>query len=48
MTDYSNFPIFIEPELKHAYQEQSIRKRNEYWLQINCVDGQYLDVSNIY
>jgi hypothetical protein len=45
MTNYSNFPIFIEPELKHVYQEHSIRKGNDYWLQINCADGQHLDVS---
>ena len=46
MEKYLNFSIFIEPEMKDSYQEDSIREGDDYWLQINCADGQNLTVSN--
>jgi hypothetical protein len=46
MSEFSNFSIFIEPELKFRYQEDSIRDGEDYWLQLNCADGQHLTVSN--
>jgi hypothetical protein len=47
MSEFSNFYIFIEPELKYRYQEDSIREEEDYWVQINCADGQHLTVSNV-
>jgi hypothetical protein len=43
--NFSNFPGFIEPNLKHKYQEDSIRESDDYWLQINCADGKHITVS---
>ena len=47
MSEFSNFYIFIEPELKYRYQEDSIREEEDYWVQINCANGQHLTVSNV-
>ena len=43
--NFSNFPVFIELNLKHKYQEDSIRESDDYWLQINCADGKHITVS---
>jgi hypothetical protein len=47
MSQFSNFYIIIEPEIKYRYQEDSIREEGDYWVQINCADGQHLTVSNV-
>ena len=46
MTEFPNFTIFVEPEFKLSYQEDSIRDGEDYWIQINCANGKYLTVSS--
>ena len=48
MEKYLNFSIFIEPEMKDSYQEDSIREGDDYWLQINCAHEENLTVSNVF
>ena len=43
--EFSNFQIFIEPEFKFRYKENTIRDGDDYWLQILCANGQHLTVS---
>jgi hypothetical protein len=46
MSDYTNFPIFVEKQLQTEYLEGTISNGGEFWLQINCAHHQTLQVSN--